>query len=202
MANEVNGENETETPSPWAKLVKLESTTNTFTSPTSGRTYYVNRRIDELSLKRYEMLEKMLTEMQFSMTHDEFMEHLAEQAKCLNTQNWVMAGVINYNLMTGLTDFQSKYIITWWISTIYIARDDEDVTEWSETLAKEKIEDWRKNYDASFFLQLRDTMFSKLIKLCERISQDFSNYPLNPTFTQERMRRLKTKYPLSQDKEP
>jgi hypothetical protein len=187
---------------PWSKLVKIPVDASSFKSPTSGKTYYVNRVVDDLSLKRYEMLEKMLTEMQFSMTNEEFMEHLQEQAKAINSDNKIMTSVINYNLMTGLADLNTKHIITWWISTLYIAREDEDVTTWSETTAKEKIADWMSFTDSSFFLQLRDTMFDRLIKLCEHISHVFSDYPLNQGFTQNRIKKLKAKYPVNQNNEP
>ena len=51
---------EQEVTNPWGKLVKIPKDANTFKSPTSGKTYYVNRVVDDLSLKRYEMLERCL----------------------------------------------------------------------------------------------------------------------------------------------
>lgn len=193
LTKEPEGEN------PWKKLVKIPKDAVSFTSPTSGKKYFINRVVDDLSLKRYEKLEKMLTEMQFSMTNEEFMQNLQEQAKAIQADNKVMISVINYNLMTGLADMNTKNIITWWISTLYIATEDEDVRDWSETQAKQKIDDWMSFADASFFLHLRDIMFDRLINLCEHISHVFSDYPLNQTFTENRMANLRKKYPLNQN---
>jgi hypothetical protein len=179
---------------PWSELVEIPNDAISFKSPTSGKTYFINREVNELSLKRYETLEKMLVELQFSMTNETFMTTLQAQAKAINDNNHVMTSVLNYNMMTGIADLNTKHVITYWISTLYIAREGEDVTQWSETIAKEKIEDWMSFAKTGFFLNLRNTMFGRLMQLSERIFQDFSEFPLNRDFLASRTEGVNQKY--------
>ena len=176
-------------------LSVIPANANEFESPNSGTKYFVTRDMNELSVKRYEELEKMLVELQFTMTHEELMHNLNEQAKAIRDSDIRMISVINYNLMSGLADMQNKHTVTLWICTLYITREGEDVTAWDLNVAREKIADWSTNFQVGFFLSLRDTLFQRLMSLSHQLSHNSEQIIQDKNFTERRIEKLNTKYP-------
>lgn len=176
----------------------LAAGTVRFYSERSKFWYFVEYDVNELMLRRYEMLEKFLVEMNFSMTAEHLQKNIFNAMNMIKQNEPNDAYVILHNIMQGVTDMKTKHMITMWVCSVFIYREDEDISDWSKVTANEKIEDWKNNFNTGFFLALRNRMFHELESTWNIISQAFSEFPRNQTQEQERREEVEKKYGESQ----
>lgn len=185
-----------------AQLKIIPEGATEFVSEKSGMRYFVEYNINEIMLRRYEVLEKFLLEMNFSMTAEHLTKNIFNAMNMLKQGESNDAYVILHNIIQGITDSRTKHIITMWVCSVFIYRQDEDISTWDKATANEKIEDWKDNFNTGFFLQLRNKMFSDLENSWNIISQAFSEFPVNPMESELRQEEMKKKYGENQKNEP
>ena len=181
------------------QLKVLESGCNRFYSEKGKCWYFVEYDVNELMLRRYEMLEKFLVEMNFSMTSEHLQRNIFNAMKMIKEGEHNDAYVILHNIMQGITDMKTKHMVTMWVCSVFIYREDEDVSDWSKVIANEKIEDWKNSFNTGFFLALRNRMFKELEDTWSIISQVFSEFPKNITQEEERRQEIEKKYGENQE---
>lgn len=180
---------------PKDKILKvLEKGTVRFYSESSKVWYFVEYDINELMLRRYEMLEKFLVEMNFSMTAEHLQKNIFNAMNMIKQNEPNDAYVILHNIMQGITDMKTKHMITMWICSVFIYREEEDISDWNKVIANEKIEDWKNNFNTGFFLALRNRMFHELESTWNIISQAFLEFPKNEIQMDERREEIEKKY--------
>jgi hypothetical protein len=180
------------------QLIIIPEGSERFYSEKSGKWYFVEYNINEIMLKRYEILEKFLLEMNFSMTAEHLTRNIFNAMKMIKEGESNDAYVILHNIAQGITDMRTKHMVTMWVCSVFIYREGEDISDWSKQVANEKIEDWKGSFNTGFFLQLRNRMFKELENTWNTISQIFSEFPTNPIAEEERIMEIEKKYGESQ----
>jgi hypothetical protein len=180
------------------QLIIIPEGSERFYSEKSGKWYFVEYNINEIMLKRYEILEKFLLEMNFSMTAEHLTRNIFNAMKMIKEGESNDAYVILHNIAQGITDMRTKHMVTMWVCSVFIYREGEDISDWSKQIANEKIEDWKSSFNTGFFLQLRNRMFKELENTWNTISQIFSEFPTNPIAEEERIMEIEKKYGESQ----
>ena len=180
-------------------LKVIENGAVRFYSKNSQKWYFVEYDINELMLKRYEILEKFLLEMNFSMTAEHLTKNIFNAMKMIKESEHNDAYVILHNIIQGITDMRTKHMITMWVCTVFIYREDEDISDWNKVLANEKIEDWKNSFNTGFFLQLRNRMFQELESTWNIIFQAYSEFPMNRTEEENRREQVESKYGENQN---
>jgi hypothetical protein len=185
-----------------SQLTIIEKGASKFYSEKSKKWYFVEYDINEIMLKRYEVLERFLLEMNFSMTAEHLTKNIFNAMKMLKENEPNDAYVILHNIVQGITDTRTKHIITMWVCSVFIYREGEDISDWSKQVSLEKIEDWKSSFDTGFFLQLRNRMFSELENTWNIISQAFSEFPKNQQAEEIREQEVQKKFGENQNNEP
>jgi hypothetical protein len=184
-----------------SQLTIIEKGASKFYSEKSKKWYFVEYDINEIMLRRYEVLERFLLEMNFSMTAEHLTKNIFNAMKMLKENEPNDAYVILHNIVQGITDTRTKHIITMWVCSVFIYREGEDISDWSKQVALEKIEDWKSSFDTGFFLQLRNRMFSGLENTWNIISQAFSEFPKNQQAEEIREQEVQKKFGENQNNE-
>jgi len=154
---------------PRKAIVYLPEGTTEFTSK-NGKMFFVETNVDELTAERFELMDKHLIQVGFATTFDSLLTNLRQTMSLVKKQETHDAHVILYNIVAGMMDKEKKYPFSLWLATVFIYMEGEDVFEWNETLARQKIEIWRKEYDMSFFLGLSISLLAKYKSVLESIS--------------------------------
>lgn len=181
-----------------SQLTKLENGCKKFFSPTSKKWYFVEYDINDLMLARYEILERFLIELNFSMTAEHLTKNILNAMRLLKEDEKNDCYVVLHNIIAGIEDMRTKHIVTMWVCSVFIYREDENIKTWDKQIANEKIEDWKENFDTGFFLELRKGMFKNLEQAWSIISQTFSEFPKNQVSETERKEEVEKKYGESQ----
>lgn len=130
------------------ELTILPVTTREFEA--GGKKYYVE---DDLSIARYQAFQRYELELGMSLTFQQLIEQLQDCFRILNNQEWAEAAVMIYKLIEGAVPLGEKKATALYVAALFINSAGEDRAAWSETMAKEKIDDW-KNIGVNFFLGL------------------------------------------------
>lgn len=132
--------------SPVNELIDLPAGTKSFDA--GGVRYSV---IDDISVGRYKSYQKMEMELGFTLSFSRIVDGLLIAYNALNERRDADAAVSIKQLLEGVTLIKEKKPIALYVATLFINRPGEDLSEWSITLAEEKLEHW-KNINANFFL--------------------------------------------------
>ena len=123
----------------------------------NGNTYKILSPSDGMSLRRYTKLRSALAVVGSDATFGEQMQNI-NQAKTLVDQivtqktGVVQLSVILENMGQAIARSDRKWHFSAWAATLFIIRKGEDVSQYDETLAEEKINDWNAaNINASDF---------------------------------------------------
>lgn len=108
----------------------------------NGKTYRLKK---EISINRFRELEKMEVEFYYGFTMQEMFDKLKDAFSDLNKNKLADASVKVYRLMEGVADkVDKRENVMLRMCTLFLCTEDEDLTVWTEDLAKQKIDDWAK----------------------------------------------------------
>lgn len=136
-----------------------------------GKTYKV---ATEMSINRFKALETLEIEFYYGFTMREMFEKLKAAFMDLNKTKPADASVKIHNLMKGVADrVDKREPVILRICSLFLNTEGEDVAEWSEELAKEKIDVWAKEgFLIDDFFTLAASIVPGFIKDYERILND------------------------------
>lgn len=133
------------------QLKKLDITANSFIA--NGNKYLIH---PSLSVGRMSHFEKLQAKVQNNFSIYEISKKLEEIIDLVNTQKTVQANTKLFLLKESCNsaegDITHPALL---MCSLFICRESDDLTEWSETKALENIEDWRvEGFDFTDFFQL------------------------------------------------
>lgn len=142
-----------------------------FSSPTleaNGNTYKI---VKELSINRFRELEKLEIEAFYGFDAQGMFDKLKNTWNDLNKSKVADATVKIYQLMEGMADkVDKREPVMLRICSLFLIKDGENVNEWNEELANEKIEDWSKEgYAIDDFFSLAASLVPGFIKNYEEV---------------------------------
>lgn len=128
--------------------VELPEHTKEFTA--GGHRYTVRHTVP---LHRFLLLEQFGTEYTLTGGVQSIFNQLVAQRGELNKMDFVGAAVVNNNLLNGIAKIDEKLNYAFMVCSLFIVRDGEDLREWSEQLARDKVADWNAaGIEPGFFL--------------------------------------------------
>ncbi len=120
----------------------------------NGVTYVYKRP----PIGRFNQLQIMRNWLQYHMENVQLMQYHIDlygswSSVAANPKSAGEFEIKHYRFLESLKNMQEKGDPAFWICTLFIVREDEDMTTWNPELAQEKIEDWNKGMiDPAFFL--------------------------------------------------
>jgi len=125
----------------------------------NGNKYFIRSAADGLGFKRYVEMKRILSVVGFDATYSEQLNALNRITSAANTlvtktpQLDVLFREIE-NMRESIRRTERKWDYSLFAATLFIVRPDEDLNEWSEAQAEEKIEDWQAEglHEQDFFL--------------------------------------------------
>lgn len=129
-----------------ARSIQIDA--NSFTGK-SGSTYII---YPSLSVKRFEIFERMQVELEHNTTLTAFKSELSAAYGLFNQMKFADGSAKLNNLLNAverITNNQPHPILM--MCSLFICTPDEDQSRWTEAEAQEKIEDWA-DIDIAFFL--------------------------------------------------
>ena len=98
----------------------------------------------DLTVKRFEVFERLQIEMTFGTTFKEIAAKLNEAYACLQSMKMADASVIVYNILNGISGkMDNREHPALLLCSLFICRENEDLSQWTEADAVEKINDWK-----------------------------------------------------------
>ena len=126
---------------------------------TKEHRYYIRTAADGVGMRRYVELKKGLSMVGFNASLPEQLaglRRIKEAANTLVTQKPRLDNLFVeiHNQEMALNAVNRKWDYSYYGCTLFIIREDEDLTKWDEALAEQKIEDWAENniHEQDFFL--------------------------------------------------
>lgn len=125
----------------------------------NGNKYYIRSASDGLGFKRYVEMKRLLSVVGFDATYSEQLAALNRMTAAANTlvskspQLDLLFREIE-NMRESIKRADRKWDYSLFAATLFIVRPDEDLNEWSESIASEKIDDWAAEglHEQDFFL--------------------------------------------------
>jgi hypothetical protein len=130
------------------KRIDIQGGQKTFEA--NGRTYHIEVGMCSERLAEYQCLE---IEVGFSVSFNQFFNHLGEMRTQLNQLHLVEGFVILDNLQRGIANLEAKRNAVMRMCTMFINETDEDRSKYSEDMIARKIADWQE-YDVRDFFTL------------------------------------------------
>lgn len=125
----------------------------------NGQLYHIRSVKEGLGFVRYKEMKQMLSVVGFNATYSEQMQALERLIKAANSLvtkepklNDLFAEIENMRQAIKNTDSR-KWDYSFYAASLFICRPDENMNEWSEALANEKIQDWHAEglHEQDFF---------------------------------------------------
>lgn len=128
-------------------LKQIDTAANSFMA--NGTKYII---YPDLSFERFVQFEKLQAQIGWNIDFDRMHKALMEVWQLLNKLKLAEASVKINNLMDGIArNIEGREHPAFLVCTLFMCREGEDLTTWSETDAAEKIADWRKEYAVEGF---------------------------------------------------
>lgn len=145
-----------------AEMIRLvDPKTGAFVSQfdTKEHRYYIRTAEQGVGMRRYVELKKGLSMVGFNVSLPEQLAGLRRIKEAANTLVTPKPRLDNLfaeiqNQEMGLSAGNRKWDYSYFVCTLFIVREDEDLTKWDESLAEQKIEDWAESniHEQDFFL--------------------------------------------------
>jgi hypothetical protein len=159
------------------ELKRLEPNTDHFEC--CGKKYYLT---DKLSFIKFEKLSEWSIEFGFSATFQDMYKNLLKIWEAVETNKFGTISVTVHNMMTGIVTLEQKYNVAFRICSLFIIEEGEDEVNFNEAKMNEKIENWGKEYDATFFFNFAANIVPNWIaafKLVSRSTTDVEMEKIN-----------------------
>lgn len=139
-----------------------------------GIKYYPKNSV---SVERYRWFEKYQNHFGWGKSFDDIYKSLKSAIELGNKGKGIEAWNIILNLMQGIGKNTAGGSVhpAFLICALFIVTEDEDLTQWDEVKAEEKIKNWNdEGYDANDFFRLAANLVTNYINDLEEVFQDFS----------------------------
>ncbi len=127
--------------------------------PANGNKYIIRYYNEGLSLERFTIWQQFSLTAGFGLSFQQFYDNISSLKVLLNEaiqnkRQFIDSLLFLDAMEKGITDIQeARYPMAFYLASLFISRDGEDVTTWSTELADEKIHDWNtEGYNAESFL--------------------------------------------------
>lgn len=124
----------------------------------NGVKYHIRSVREGLGFTRYKLLKQMLSVVGFNATFAEQVQsfdRLTKAANSLVTKEPRMDELFREieNFKQAISKADRTWDYSFYAATLFIVREGEDLTEWNESMANEKIADWQKEglHEHDFF---------------------------------------------------
>ena len=112
--------------------------------------------------------------MGFNLSFKQVFDKLNEIYKLINSNKILDGGIVLYNLMNGIAErVDGKIHPALEICSLFIVEDGEDVTKYDATVAKSKIDAWKKEGYA-----MQD-FFTLAVSLVEGFTESYKDFTEN-----------------------
>jgi hypothetical protein len=157
---------------PVTEIKHISVNDNSFVA--NGQKYIVR---SDLTVKRFEVFERLQIEMTYGVTFKELFDKLTDAYSCLQSFKIADACVIIYNILKGISrKNEERKHPALLLCTLFLCRENENLAEWTEADAIEKIMDWEKEgISSSDFFQLAFRSVHGYTGSWSENSQDTSN---------------------------
>lgn len=142
-----------------------------FTKPSfvaDGRTFYIK---ETLTIERFMEYERLQASMGFNLTFSAIFDSLKKIYELINSNKILDGGIKLYNLMSGIAErIDGKLHPALEICSLFVIEEGEDITKYDDTIAKSKIEAWKKEGYA-----MQD-FFTLAVSLVESFSEAYADF--------------------------
>lgn len=131
--------------------------------PAGGKVYKIT---PELTINRFKILEELEVEFYYGFTMSDMFAKLKDAFDLMDKSKVAQASVTIHNLKEGIADrIDKREPVMLRICSLFLVTDGEDLNEWSDELAKQKIDDWSKEgYDINDFFSLAANLVPGFMK--------------------------------------
>lgn len=151
-------------------LKKLSDDATDFVA--NGVKYYIK---DNLSFERFRWMQKLSINVGLGRDWQELYKNIDKIVELFNKGKSVEAfGLLNALKNSDLRDLDKRHDPLFLMCTLFIVAEGEDVTEWNEKMANEKISNWNKEFDPFFFIRLGINLVPGFLERYTTSSQDIS----------------------------
>ena len=125
----------------------------------AGKTYFIRSAAEGFSIERFNQYEILSLALGYGATFQQFTQQLNAAIALANDAAVGKATFVDLVLQLDAikqginTSSQQRNSMALTMCTLFIVEKEEDLTQWSEEMAAEKIENWNKEgYDVNDFL--------------------------------------------------
>jgi hypothetical protein len=133
-----------------SELKRLDIASNSFEA--NGRKYLIHPSV---TIERFKYFEKLQVSIGFNADYTTLATGIRKAYDDLQKFKGADASVTLYNLMEGIekkrNDREHEVLL---LCSLFVCREGENLAEWNETEAVEKIADWKAGYDVADFFDL------------------------------------------------
>lgn len=104
-----------------------------------GRKFHID---ESLSFARYRELQKISIEFGFTATFEDIFKNLTKAIESYNKHDYFDMSIVIYKIQEGIKNLETKDDPALRICALFINEDSEDVTVYSESVIKSKIDCW------------------------------------------------------------
>jgi len=153
------------------ELKTLDPEKSQFTA--NGTEYYIKT---SLSVERFKYYEKYQINFGMGRTFDSIATLLSKAVDLANKGKGLEAWNIIVNLRDSIgKDLDKRSHAAFYLCSLFICTEDEDITTWDDAMAEKKIADWNaEGIDSNSFFLLAVNLVNGFMKNFEEISQDIS----------------------------
>jgi hypothetical protein len=120
-------------------VTNIQENANSFLA--NGTKYLIQ---SALTVGRFEHFERLQLKLAYGTEFQEIHETIAEAMKFINAQQQGDAYVTLSNFRERVNEIGQRKHPMLMLCTLFITRENEDLTTWTEADATDKIEDWEK----------------------------------------------------------
>lgn len=130
---------------------------------------------DNLSFERFRWMQKLSINVGLGRDWQTLYKNIDKIVENFNKGKSVEAfALLNALKDSDLRNLDKRYDPLFLICTLFIVTEDEDVTEWNEKMANDKIVNWNKEYDPFFFIRLAMNLVPGFLERYTTSSPDIS----------------------------
>lgn len=125
----------------------------------NGVKYYIRRPEEGIGMKRYRELRRMLSVVGFNATYSDQMASLARMVDAANSLVTAKPRLSDLfqeitNMQAAIKSEERNWDFSFYAATLFIVTANEDLNEWSQAVAEEKIKNWHAEglHEYDFFL--------------------------------------------------
>jgi hypothetical protein len=137
----------------------------------NGKTYHIDAA---LTIERFRIFRKFEHHFGWGMDFDSDLTQMQSWGELINKgKTFELAVQLNKRIEFLQYAKEERHHPALYLCTLFIITDDEDVSQWHETLAEEKINDWNvEGYDVRDFFWLAGSLVPGFLKVLNETSRN------------------------------